>query len=57
MLECLECGRAAGSFELGWSAVQIVDPDGDGDPEVVTYCAQCFAEEFGGLGVWLAPAL
>jgi hypothetical protein len=57
MLECVECGRTAGSFELGWSAVRVVDPDVEGEPEIVIYCAQCFAGEFGGLSMWLEPAV
>lgn len=53
MLECIECGRTAGSFELGWSAVRVVDPDQPGEPEIAVYCAQCFTAEFGGLSAWL----
>ena len=53
MLECIECGRTAGAFELGWSAVRVVDPDQPGEPEIAVYCAQCFTAEFGGLSAWL----
>ena len=56
MLACIECGTRAPSFELGWSAIRVEDPDGHGDPEVVVYCADCLAREFGGLLIWLMEA-
>jgi hypothetical protein len=56
MLECIECGARAPSFELGWSAIRVEDPDGASEPEVVIYCASCLAREFGGLLLWLTDA-
>jgi hypothetical protein len=42
--------------ELGWSAIRVVDPDGIGEAEMVVYCANCLAREFGGLLLWLTGA-
>jgi hypothetical protein len=42
--------------ELGWSAIRVVDPDGIGEAEIVVYCANCLAREFGGLLLWLTGA-
>jgi hypothetical protein len=56
MLACIECGARTPSFELGWSAIRVEDPDKHGDAEIVIYCANCLAREFGGLLLWLTEA-
>jgi hypothetical protein len=46
---CEECGREAGveAHATGWLAFRV-DLDDDPDPpEVVVYCLQCSAREFG----------
>jgi hypothetical protein len=53
VLACTECGKTADSFELGWSAFNIEDPDTPGEMMLLTYCADCLAREFGGLLRWL----
>ena len=56
MLECVECGATIESYELGWSAFYVDDPDEGGQPELVTYCAECLDREFGGFLRWLTDA-
>ena len=56
MLACIECGARSPSFELGWSAIRVEDPDKQDAPEIVVYCADCLAREFSGLLLWLTEA-
>jgi hypothetical protein len=49
VLQCEECKAKTDSFELGWSVFNVEDPDEGGAPELVSYCADCLAREFGGL--------
>ena len=56
MLACIECGARTPSFELGWSAIRVEDPDEQDAPEMVIYCANCLAREFSGLLLWLTEA-
>jgi hypothetical protein len=53
VLQCEECRRKAETFELGWSAFYVQDPDEGGDAELVMYCADCLRREFGGSLRWL----
>jgi hypothetical protein len=53
VLACTECWKTADSFELGWSAFSVEDPDAPGVKLLLTYCADCLAREFGGLLRWL----
>jgi hypothetical protein len=57
MLQCEECGTRSDSFGPGWSVFNVVDPDEGGVAELVTYCANCLAREFGGLLPWLTALL
>lgn len=56
MLVCEECGCTSASFDLGWSAFYVTDPDEESDATLVTYCADCLTREFSGLLRWLTSA-
>jgi len=45
-LVCVECGRRADREARGWQA-HLVVADDDEEDEVVFFCAQCAAREFG----------
>ena len=45
-LVCGECGRGDSDRERGWEG-HLVDLDDDGEDEILFFCPDCAAREFG----------
>jgi hypothetical protein len=48
-MRCVECGRESEveAHAIGWIAFRVDLPDDDDPPEVIVYCPDCAAREFG----------
>ena len=46
VLVCAECGRGDSDRKPGWEG-HLVDLDDDGEDEILFFCPDCAAREFG----------